>query len=70
VGDGDAVCALDRGWEMAWAADDSGHRLQRRFGEVRWSGKEMAVGLWVRERKRECIGSSRMRFKLRRGHSE
>jgi hypothetical protein len=55
---------------MAWAADDGGQRLRRRSGEVRWSGKEMAVGIWVRERKRECIGSSRMRFKLRRGHSE
>jgi hypothetical protein len=70
VGDGDAVCALDRGGETAWAADDGGQRLRRRSGEVRWSGKEMAVGMWVRERKRECIGSSRMRFKLRRGHSE
>jgi hypothetical protein len=30
----------------------------------------MAVEMWVRGRKRECIGSSRMRFKLRRGHSE
>jgi hypothetical protein len=30
----------------------------------------MAVGMWVRECKRECIGSSRMCFKLRRGHSD
>jgi hypothetical protein len=55
---------------MAWAADDGGQRLRRRSGEVQWLGKEMAVGMWVRERKRECIGSSRMCFKLRRGHSE
>jgi hypothetical protein len=22
VGDGDAICALDRGWEVAWAGVD------------------------------------------------
>jgi hypothetical protein len=55
---------------MAWAADYGGQRLRRRSGEVRWLGKEMAVGMWVREHKRECIGSSRMLFKLRRGHNK
>jgi hypothetical protein len=70
VGEGDAVCALDRGWEAAWAAVDGEQKLRRRSGEVRWLGKKMAVGMWVRECERECIGSSRMRFKLRRGHSE
>jgi hypothetical protein len=45
-------------------------KLRRRSGRVRWSGKEMAVEMWLRECKREDTGSSRMRFKLRRGHSE
>jgi hypothetical protein len=70
VGDGDAICALDRGWEAAWAAVDGEQKLRRRTGEARWSGKELAVGMWVREHKKKCIGSSRMCFELKRGHSE
>jgi hypothetical protein len=42
VGDEDAICALDRGWEVAWATDDGGQRLRRRSGEARWSGKRNA----------------------------
>jgi hypothetical protein len=70
VGDGDAVCALDQGWEAAWEAVDDEQKQRRRSGEVRWSGKEMAVQMWVRECEREDTGSSKMCFKLRRGHSE
>jgi hypothetical protein len=70
MGDGDVVCALDQGWEAAWVAVDGEQKLRRRSGEARWSGMEMAVKMWVRGRKRKCIGSSRMCFKLKRGHSE
>jgi hypothetical protein len=52
------------------AAVDGEQKLRRRSGGVRWSGKEMAVEMWVRECEREDTGSSRMRFKLRRGHNE
>jgi hypothetical protein len=70
VGHGGALGALDRGWEAAWAAVDGEQKLRRRSGEARWSGKEMAVEMWVRELKKKCIGSSRMCFELKRGHSE
>jgi hypothetical protein len=65
-----ALGALDRGWEAAWAAVDGEQKLRRRSGEARWSGMKRAVKMWVRGRKRKCIGSSRMCFKLKRGHSE
>jgi hypothetical protein len=52
------------------AVVDDEQKLRRRSGEARWSGMEMAVKRWVRERKRKCIGSSKMRFKWKRGHSE
>jgi hypothetical protein len=70
VGRGGARGALDWGWEAAVAAVDGEQKLRRRSGEARWSGMEMAVKMWVREHKRKCIGSSRMHFKLKRGHSE
>jgi hypothetical protein len=71
VGDGDAICALDQGWEATWAAVDGEQKLRRRSGEARWSGKEMAVEMWVRGHKKKCIiGSSRMCFDLKIGHSE
>jgi hypothetical protein len=70
VGCDGALVVLYRGSEAAWAADDGGQQLRRRSGEARWSGKELAVGMWVREHKKKCIGSSRMCFKLKRGHSE
>jgi hypothetical protein len=69
VGNRDAICAPDRGWEAAWAAVDGERKLRRRSGEARWSGKEMVVVMWVRGRKKKCIGSSRMCFKLKKGHS-
>jgi hypothetical protein len=37
---------------------------------VRWSEEELAMGMQSRESKRECVGCSRMCFKLKRGHSE
>jgi hypothetical protein len=70
VGHGGALGALDRGWETVWVAVDGGQKLQRRSGEARWSEKEMAVEMWVRECKKKCIGSSRMCFELKRGPSE
>jgi hypothetical protein len=70
VGRGGALGALGRGWEAAWVAVDGEQKLRRRSGEARWSGKEMTVEMWVREHKKKCIGSSRMCFKLERGHSE
>jgi hypothetical protein len=38
-----ATGALDRRWEVAWAADDGGQRLRRRSGEGLRSGKGNAV---------------------------
>jgi hypothetical protein len=70
VGRGGALGVLDRGWEAAWAADDGKQALRRRSGEVESSRRGKAVQMWVRECEREDTGSSRIRFKLRRGHSE
>jgi hypothetical protein len=47
VGHGGALGALDQGLEAVWVAVDCGRMLQRRSGEARWSGKEMAVEMWV-----------------------
>jgi hypothetical protein len=60
VGDGDAICALDRGWEAAWVAVDS----DQRCSEQR-KGSKMGVC----KCKSECVGSSRMcsRSRRRRG---
>jgi hypothetical protein len=43
VGHGDALGALDRGWEAAWVAIDGGHRVRRRSGEELRSGRGNAV---------------------------
>jgi hypothetical protein len=61
VGRGSALGAADRGWEVAWAAVDGEHKLRRRSGDARWSGKKMAVEMGVRECERKDTG---------RGHSE
>jgi hypothetical protein len=42
-GDGDAICALDRGWEAVWAAVDGDQRVRRRSGEELRSGRGNAV---------------------------
>jgi hypothetical protein len=70
VGCGGAARALDRGWEAAEAAVDDEQELRRSSGWAARSGRRRAVQMWVRERKKECTGSSRMCFKSRRGHSE
>jgi hypothetical protein len=70
VGGGGASRALDRGWEAAEAAVDGKPGLRRGSDEVGCSGKGKTVQMWLRECKRECIGSSRTRFKSRRRHGE
>jgi hypothetical protein len=49
---------------------DGEQALRQRSGEARWLGKKMAVEMWVRECEGKDTGSSRMRLKLKRGHSE
>jgi hypothetical protein len=70
VGCGGAARALDRGWEATAAAVDDEQELRRSSGGAARSGRRRAVKMWVRECKRECTGSSRMCFKLRRRHGE
>jgi hypothetical protein len=43
VGCGGALTALDRGLEVAWAADDGGQGLRWRSGEGLRSGRENVV---------------------------
>jgi hypothetical protein len=70
VGSGDAAGVLDCRWEAAEVADDGEQELRRSSGGASCLGRRKAVQMWVRECKRECIGSLGTRFKLRRRHGE
>jgi hypothetical protein len=71
VGDGDAICALDREWEAAWVAVDGEPRQWRCSGGVWWSGEGNSVEMHLCERKKESVGSSRTcsGSRRRRGHA-
>jgi hypothetical protein len=70
VGGGGATGALDWGWEVAEAADDSVQELRRCSSGASRSGRRKAVQMWVCECKRECTGSLGMCFKSRRRHGK
>jgi hypothetical protein len=70
VGSGDVAGVLDCGWEAAEAANDGEQELRWSSGGASCLGRRKAVQMWVRECKRECTGSSGMRFKSSRRHGE
>jgi hypothetical protein len=70
VGCGGATGALNRGWQVAEAADDGGQELQRSSGKAWRSERRKRSRMGVRECKSESVGSSGMCFKSRRRHGE
>jgi hypothetical protein len=68
VGRGDALGAMDRGWEAAAVAVDGEQKLRRWSGEVESSGRGKAVQLWVWECKSGFMGNSRICSGSRRRH--
>jgi hypothetical protein len=60
VGDGDAICALDWGWEAAWVAVDGEPRQRWCSGGVWWSEQRKGSKMGVCKCKSESVGSSRI----------
>jgi hypothetical protein len=70
VGCGAATGVLNRGWEVAEAADDGGQELRRSSGEAWCSKRRKRSKMGVRECKSETVGSLGTCFKSRRRHGE